>query len=81
MGFPVGSDNKESACNTGDLDLIPGSGRSPKGGQPTPVFLLGKFHREAWWAIAHEVTKESDMTEPLSRNWQRINPGFCITNV
>ena len=29
MGFPGGSDSKESACNTGNLGLIPGSGRSP----------------------------------------------------
>ena len=29
MGFPGDSDGKESACNTGDLGLIPGSGRSP----------------------------------------------------
>ena len=28
MGFPGGSDGKESACNTGDLGSIPGSGRS-----------------------------------------------------
>ena len=28
-GFPDGSDSKESACNAGDLDVIPGSGRSP----------------------------------------------------
>ena len=28
-GFPSGSDDKESACNVGDLDLIPGLGRSP----------------------------------------------------
>ena len=28
MGFPVGSDGKESACNAGDPGLIPGSGRS-----------------------------------------------------
>ena len=28
-GFPGGSDGKESACNAGDPDLIPGSGRSP----------------------------------------------------
>ena len=27
MGFPGGSDSKESACNAGDLDLIPGLGR------------------------------------------------------
>ena len=30
MGFPGGSDGKESACNVGDLGLIPGSGRSLK---------------------------------------------------
>ena len=29
MGFPGGSDNKESACNVGDPGSIPGSGRSP----------------------------------------------------
>ena len=29
MDFPVGSDGKESACNAGDLDSIPGSERSP----------------------------------------------------
>ena len=27
--FPGGSNGKESACNAGDPDLIPGSGRSP----------------------------------------------------
>ena len=29
MDFPGGSDGKESACNVGDLGLIPGLGRSP----------------------------------------------------
>ena len=29
MGFSGGSDSKPSACNAGDLGLIPGSGRSP----------------------------------------------------
>ena len=28
-GFPCGSNGKESACTTGDLGLIPGSGRYP----------------------------------------------------
>jgi len=31
MGFPDGSDGKESACNAGDLSLIPWLGRSPGG--------------------------------------------------
>ena len=29
MGFPGGSDGKESACNAADLGLIPGLGGSP----------------------------------------------------
>ena len=29
MGFPGSLDSKESACNAGDLGLIPGLGRSP----------------------------------------------------
>ena len=31
-GLPGGSDDKESACNAGDLGSIPGLGRSPGGG-------------------------------------------------
>ena len=34
MGFPDGSDGKESTCNMGDLGSIPGLGRSPGGGHP-----------------------------------------------
>ena len=46
MGFPGGSDGKESACNAGDPGLIPGLGRSPGEREwlPTPVFLLGEFY-------------------------------------
>ena len=46
VGFPGGSDDKESACNAGDLGLIPGSGRSPGegNGYPFKVVLPGKFH-------------------------------------
>ena len=29
LGFPGGSDGKETACNAGDMDSIPGSERSP----------------------------------------------------
>ena len=46
MGYPGGSDDNESACNVGDLGLIPGSGRFPgkRNGYPLPVFLPGEFH-------------------------------------
>ena len=36
-GFPGGSDSKESACNAGDPDLAPGSGRSPGEGNDYPL--------------------------------------------
>ena len=44
MGFPAGSDGKQSACNAGDPGSIPGSGISPREWRSTPVFLPGKFH-------------------------------------
>ena len=40
MGFPGGSDGKESACNEGDLGLIPGSGRSLEKGMATHSSIL-----------------------------------------
>ena len=35
--FPGGSDGKESACNAGDLGLIPRSGRSPGEGNDSSI--------------------------------------------
>ena len=35
--FPGGSEGKASACNAGDLDLIPGLGRSPGEGNGNPL--------------------------------------------
>ena len=35
--FPGGSDSKASACNAGDLGLIPGFGRSPGEGNGNPL--------------------------------------------
>ena len=37
VGFPGGSDGKESACNAGDPGSIPGSGRSPGEGNGYPL--------------------------------------------
>ena len=68
LGFPSGSDGKESACNVGDLGLIPRLGRSPGGGwQPTPGFLPGE---SPWTEVLAGYSpwgrKELDMTERLS---------------
>ena len=40
MGFPGGSDSKESACNAGDPDSIPALGRSPRVGNGTHSSIL-----------------------------------------
>ena len=64
VGFPRRSAGKESACNAGDLGLIPGLGRSPgeRKSYPTPVFWTGEFHGlYSPWGY-----KESDMTEQPS---------------
>ena len=37
MGFPTGSDGKESACNVGDQGSIPGLERTPGGGHGNPL--------------------------------------------
>ena len=37
LGFPGNSDGEESACSAGDLGLIPGLGRSPRGGHGNPL--------------------------------------------
>ena len=37
MGFPGGSNGKESACNAGDQALIPESGASPGEGNGNPL--------------------------------------------
>ena len=50
-----------------DEDSIPGSGRSPAIGNPTPVFLLGKFHGQRGLAgCCSWGRKELDPTGPLS---------------
>ena len=37
LGFPGGSESKESACNAGVLGSIPGLGRSPGEGKGYPL--------------------------------------------
>ena len=60
MGFPGGSDSKESACNVGDLGLIPGLGRFPGGEHGNPLqysCLENPMGRGAWQAAVHGLTE------------------------
>ena len=60
LGFPGGSDSKESACRAGVLGLIPGSGRCLGEGNGNPVqysCLENYMRRGARWATVHGVEK------------------------
>jgi len=67
MGIPGSSDGKESACNAGDPDLIPGLRRSPGEEHDYPLQWVSHsmgfsrqenpMDRGAWGATAHGVAK------------------------
>ena len=60
MGFPGGSNGKESACNAGSLGLIPGLGRFLGEGHDNPFqysCLENSMDRGVWQAVVHGVPK------------------------
>ena len=69
LGFPDGSDGRESACNVGDLGSIPGLERLPGGGHGNPLqyFCLENPHgQRSLVGYSPWGHKESDTTERLS---------------
>ena len=60
-----GSEVQNPPANAGDTSPIPGSGRSPGGGngKPSPVFLLGESHGQRPAGYSSQCHKEPDMTE------------------
>ena len=67
-GFHGGSDSKESTCNAGDLNSIPGLGRSPREGHGNPLqhsCLENPHGQRSLWTTVHCVA-ESDATSRLS---------------
>ena len=50
MGFPYSSVGEESACNAGDPDLIPGSGRSTGEG-------IGYSLQYSWASLVAQLVK------------------------
>ena len=67
--FPDGSDGKESACNVGDLCLIPGLGRFLGGGHGNPLqysCLENLYGQRSLVGYSPWGRKELDMPERLS---------------
>ena len=68
QGFPNDSVGKDSACNagdTGDASLIPGSGRSPGGGNGNPALLPEKYHgQRSLVGYSPWGCKQSNITKP-----------------
>ena len=71
VGFPCGSAGKESACNVGDLSLIPGLGRSPEEGKGYPLQYSGL--ENSMDCIVHGVTQAERLSLSLSQ-WGRCLP-------
>ena len=66
---------RESACNAGDLGLIPGLGRSPGKGNGNPLqysCLENPMDGGVWWATVHVFAKSqtrlSDFTHSLTHS-------------
>ena len=68
MGFPGGSDGRESAFNVGDPGSIPGSRRSPGEGNGYPLqYSCLDFHgQRSLVGYSPWGCKELDMTEWLT---------------
>ena len=71
--FPGSSDGKMSACNAGDLGLIPGLGGSPgeRNGIPLQYYYLeNSMDRGTWWTAILGVTKS--WTNQIIAKWSAI---------
>ena len=80
LGFPGGSDGKESACNVRDSGSIPRSGKSPEEGSGNPLQYSGlenPMDRGAWWATVHRVTKSGTRLRDFAF-FHKPAKNFCV---
>ena len=84
MGFPGGSDGKESTCIEGNLGSIPGLERSPGGGHGNPLQYSclenphGQRSLAGWspWGC-----KELDMTEATKHSTAQATKNMCVYSI
>ena len=68
LGFPGGSDGKESACNVGELGSIPGLGRSTGEGKGYPFQYSGL--ENSMDCIVHGIAKSQTRPSNFHRLYQ-----------
>ena len=66
MGFPGGSGVKNPPAKAGDADLMPGSGRSPGGGNGNPLQYSCWDNTMNRGSTVHTVAKSRTRLKPLS---------------
>ena len=80
--FPRWLSSKESACNSGDMGLMPGLGRSPREGNDYPLqySCLGKhMDRGTWQATVHGVARvRHDLATECALVWEKWKLGRTI---
>ena len=77
---PFSSDGKASACNVGDLGLIPGSGRSPGEGNGNPLeysCLGNSMDGGTWWPTVHRVAKSRTRLSNFTSLHFNLLDNFC----
>ena len=68
LAKPCGSAGEESACNAGDLDSIPGSGRSPGEGKGYPLQYSGL--ENSMGCIVHGFAKSRTRRSDCHFHWK-----------
>ena len=80
QGSPDGSDSKEFVCSEGDLDLMPGSERSPgkENGYPLQYSCLeNPMDRGAWQAIVHGAVKsQTPLSDQAQSSYEYQSQGW-----
>ena len=74
--FPSGTEVKNPPANARDAGLIPGSGRSPRGGNGNPFqysCLGNPMDTGAWWATVHRVAKNwAQLSDPTAATQEKM---------
>ena len=82
-GFPGGSVVKNPPASAGNVDSIPGLGRSPRVGNGSPLqysHLENPMDRGSWWATVHGIAKSLTQLKRLNMHTHQYILFLLLTN-